>query len=315
MLLEYLKQPQLVADVLGMEELKTIQRNKNPVQIMMGQTYDRAGQPFDMMKYSLFMMNFQDILAERGVESNAGMLLADHFLTDINKDMTDDEACIYGIRRWNFLDRINFAYKGKIHMEFSSALRETPEYQQTLNKLKQEMETNPRFASLVSMAVPEDRRNNKDSINYPLEELASIAAWDTDIKVGPPYEAMYDKPARRFGPAAGLKKYAAIHLTEIQPLGDTEEEIPFGLLPYKLSSKGMQERRICLDPFDGDKARYLIRSSKNRKAVEHVLVTADLARQRVENDIRPFSTDGMSDKKLKNMALSYLNLYVANFFA
>lgn len=318
MLREYLKQPCLVESLLGMQEIENIVRQKNPVQIMMGQTYDKSGQPFDLLKYSLFMFNLEDLLAREGVEAHPGVLIADHFVTDIEKELTENEAVIYGIRRWNFLDRVSLVYTGNInrmHIDFSSLLRDSAEYQETLGRLKERREKDPEFAALVMKAVPLDKRGNKDSLDYPLEELASIAAWDTGIKVGPPYEVMYDRPARRFGPAVGLKKYAAVQLKAVQPLGDTDEEIPFGLLPYKLSSKKMEQRRICMQPFDGDKAMHLIRSSMNRKAVEHVVVTADLARQRLEKDIRPFSTDGVSDEKLRDMAISYLNLYIANFFA
>ena len=61
----------------------------------MGQTFDE-GQPIDLLKYSLFIMGLQDALSLEGVDSDAIILLADHFLTDFNREMSVEEAARIG---------------------------------------------------------------------------------------------------------------------------------------------------------------------------------------------------------------------------
>ena len=70
MLKEYLSQEKLVQSVLTVEELESLARNRDSLNLMMGLTFDK-GQPLDMLKYSLFIMSLSDIIAKEGATVNS----------------------------------------------------------------------------------------------------------------------------------------------------------------------------------------------------------------------------------------------------
>src|SRR3989338_7867294 len=221
MIREYLSQRGLIEKVLTTEDILLLASTKNRVSIVMGQTFD-SGQPVDTIKYALFIMNLQDMLEERGSEVVSKWIIADHFMTQINRDKDSNEAEREANARIEYLKKLNEVYGGKISFVTSSLLSQTQEYGKNLAILKREVKINSKFREKVSQAVPEDRRDNPDAFNYPLEELATIQTLEADIKVGPKYEIFYDVPARDFSPIVGFKRYSAVHLTNVFPLGDPE---------------------------------------------------------------------------------------------
>ena len=225
MLKEYLSQEKLVQSVLTVEELESLARNRDSLNLMMGLTFDK-GQPLDMLKYSLFIMSLSDIIAKEGATVNSNWLIADHFIVDINKDASALEARKQVDKRIGFLQKLNEVYAGNIGFVLSSKLSKRDEYQNNLDRLLEEAKINPEFKRLVLNAVPKERRDNPNALIYPFAELATIQTMDTDIKVGPPYEGFYDGPAREFSPIVGFKKYVAIHLTRGFPFGNPD--IPEG---------------------------------------------------------------------------------------
>jgi len=322
MIREYISRKGLIEKVLTTEEILLLISKKNKVNIVMGQTFD-SGQPVDMIKYALFIMNLHDMLEKEGSEVTSNWVIADHFMTQINQDKSRNEAKNEANARIEYLKKLNESYGGRISFVMSSSLTQTQEYQDNLSKLKEEMIINLKFREKVSQAVPEDRRNNPSALNYPLEELATIQTLKTDIKVGPKYEIFYDDPAREFSGMVGFKKYSAVYLTNVFPLGNPEipEELKreievFGVLPYKKNSKGLRDFRI--DPVNDDieKVKHLIESTKDERALSNLLVITELARQRLRGrfDINIFSK-GVSyfvlDLK-KELAFSSYQKYIHN---
>lgn len=301
MIREYLTQKALVQNVATIDELEQLVDARKPINMMMGQTFD-AGQPVDMMKYALFMMNLSDALHDASVDVTSNWLIADHFIVDINQDQAVAEAKKQVKNRIGYLQRLNEVYGGNIGFVLSSDLSGREDYKRNLDVLFKEADRNPQFRELVLRAVPEDRRNNPNALRYPFEELATIKTMDTDVKVGPPYEAFYDGPAREFAPVVGFNRYIAIQLTRAFPLGKPEilavasqELEQFGVLPYKKGSKSLGDYRI--DPINDDleKVQELIRSTRDIRALIDVLVITEQAKQRLEGNkgVSLFARDGM----------------------
>lgn len=322
MLKNYLAQDGLVRRVLTLDELETRIEDGRPVEMMMGQSYD-DGQPIDLLKYSLFMMNLKDLLKPSGVDVNINMLLADHFMTDFNKEMSREEAINLGGLRRDFLERVNVAYSGDIRLLFSSVLSQSERYQQTLDQLRRAGVEDPVFKETLLQSVPEKYRENPDALNYPFEEVACIASLDTDIKIGPSYELFYDGPARDAAPMVGFNRYIAVHLTNSQLLGEVSEldektraQIEsFGVLPYQFRSKGLSDNRINLGDYDSETVEELIRTTGVDGLVD-LLVISELAQQRVEEKVESgfFSLgggEGMSLDSLRDLASLRFHEYIA----
>lgn len=257
---------------------------------MMGQTFD-DGQPVDMIKYALFMMNLKDIVAKNGVDVHSNWLIADHFITDINQEKSMLKAKEQVKKRIKYIQRLNEVYKGNIGVVLSSELSKRNEYKKKLSVLMQEAKNNVHFKETVLKAVPKDKRNNPCALQYPFEELATIQTMDANIKIGPAYEIFYDEPAREFSSMIGFNRYVAIHLTNGYPFGnpnisiETAKQIEsFGVLPYKITSKGLCEYRI--DPINDDleKIQTLVYSTSDKRAVIDLIVIAELAKQRLQGN-------------------------------
>lgn len=286
----YLSNKALVQSVLTIDDLRKRVEIGNPINMMMGQTFDE-GQPVDMMKYAFFMMNLSDIFSEGGIQVSARWLIADHFITDINKDEEIAKVREQVKRRVSYLQQLNKIYRGNIGVVFSSELSQSDQYKYNLKVLIEEADANKDFREKVLEAVPEDRRNNPNTFRYPLEELATIQTMNTDIKVGPPYEKYYDEPARKIAPIVGFNHYVAIHLTKGFPFGNPEIALDttitrdieaFGILPYKIGSKGLANYRIDT-VYDGtEKVTKLVTATRDVRAIINLLVVTEQARQRLE---------------------------------
>lgn len=288
MIEKYLSQEKLVQSVLTTEDLKDKVSSGRTLNIMMGQTFD-GGEPVDLLKYGLFIMNFSDILKGCGVEVNARWLIADHFITDINQELEAASALDQASRRVSFLQTLNSVYGGNIGIVRSSQLSQQDGYKHNVELLLAEADRNITFKEQALRAVPEDRRSNPNALRYPFEELATIQSMDTDIKVGPPYEIHYDEPGREIAHMVGFNRYVAIHLTRGFPFGNpiipssTIEEIEaFGILPYKKGSKGLGDYRIDPTVDSIERVGELISSTADIRAVVDLLVITDLARQRID---------------------------------
>lgn len=290
MLEEYLSQKALVQDILTVDDLRKKVSERKKLKIMMGQTFD-DGQPVDMIKYAMFMMNLGDILVQEGVEVSTNWLIADHFITDINQEGEVTQVREQVNKRISYLQRLNEVYNGDIGFVLSSELSQHDGYKKNLTILLRQSKKDSHFRDTVLKAVPEDRRNHPNALKYPFEEIATIQSMDTDIKIGPSYEVFYDKPARESAPIVGFNRYVAIYLTKGFPFGNPEisEETTnqiekFGILPYKKGSKGLGEYRI--DPVNDDLGRIksLVHSTRDVRAVIDLLVIAEQARQRLEGN-------------------------------
>ncbi len=291
MLEDYVSQKGLVERVLTVEELSKLPSSGKPVNIMMGQTFD-AGQPVDMMKYALFMMGLKDLLTQAGATVNVNWLIADHFLVNLNRTVEAEQARKQAEARKDYLARLNQVYGGDIDFVLSSELSQGDTYQACLRRVKEERDRNPRFRELVLRAIPEDNRADPSALDYPLEELATIQAMDTHVKVGPTYEVHYDEPAREFAPEVRFNKYVAIHLTNAWLFGNPimndklrAQIEAFGILPYKKDSKGLGAYRI--DPLNDDLSRVegLIQTTVDPRTLRDLLIISHLADQRLSKQI------------------------------
>jgi len=288
MIEEYLSQKALVQNVSTVDELGDLVNRKDSINIMMGQTFD-AGQPVDMMKYALVIMHLTDLLKSIAISVNSNWLIADHFIADINQDQAATEVKHQADQRIEYLKKLNEVYGGEINFIRSSELSKTKEYVANLELLFEEAERNPKFKELVLNSIPQDRRDNPNSLRYPFEELATIQTMNTDIKIGPPYEILYDAPAREFAAEVGFTKYISIQLTKSFPFGNPEispklmsEIETFGLLPYKINSKGLGDYRIDMINGDPNKTATLILNTRDTRALIDLVVISEQARLRFE---------------------------------
>ncbi len=321
MIQEYFSQKSLVERVLSMDEMIKLSQKSGEINIIMGQTFD-SGQPVDMMKYGLFIMGLEDLLSKKNSKVNSMWLIADHFMTNINEDKEIEEARKQVVNRENYLGKLNKVYKGRIKIILSSNLSQTPDYKENLKRLKEEAGKNLSFRRKVLESVPEDRKTNKKSINYPLEELAAIQSLKTSIKIGPKYEFFYDRPARDFASDIGFEKYIAVHLTNCFPFGnpkisnELKKEIEkFGILPYKKNSKGLGEYRI--DPINDslEKIEDLIKSTRDPRAIKDLIVITELAKKRLEQkDLFFTSEKEINLRKMKDKAIYQYKKYIEEPF-
>lgn len=314
----------IVDNISTITELKE-QASAGVVNIMMGQTFD-DGQPVDLVKYAVFMMGVTDILRSGGVKANANWLIADHFITDINGDEEVEKVREQVRKRVEYLGRINDVYGGNIGIVLSSELSKMDSYQQNLTVLSEEGARNEIFREKALEAVPKDRRDNPNAYKYPLEEIATIQSMDTNIKIGPVYERSYDGPAREIAPSVGFNRYVAIQLTRGFLFGepvvspDIEAEIEeFGILPYKINSKGMSSYR--LDPINDDleRTRDLILSTRDMRAIFDLLAIVDIAKGRLEGSSAPYADqvslgENLGDDRIKALALDGYLRFVYNHF-
>lgn len=286
MLKEYLSQKGLVAKLYySADEVLELVKNRDKITILMGQTFD-GGEPIELLKYSLFIMNLQDILEKSGKEVDSKILLADHFIVDINKVTTEDAARVTGNERRGFLQRVNEIYKGNINFLFSSELRKSDEYQETVDRLHKLKDENITFKRELEHCIPEDRRGELSSIHYPIEEIATIFHLNTDLRIGHINELWYDIAAKFILEDARKKNYSGIYLTNSYPYGNYgPENLLDGVLPYKISSKGLGRYRINLNALTLDGANKLIENTIDNRSLLDLLVICELAEQRLTENI------------------------------
>jgi len=311
---EYLTQKGLIEKVLTVEEIIGMSKKSNNINIEMGQTFDE-GQPLEMVKYALFIMNLQDLISQQGAKASSHWIVADHFMTSINKDKEIKEAEKQAKDRVAFLNLLNKTYNGNIESVYSSKLSKLSEYQKNLEILKTNYEENRIFRSRVTGSVPKDRRNNPEAVNYTLEELATIQTMMPDIKVGPKYEINYDLPARELAQLIGFKKFSAVHLTNSYPFGnpdipkDVKKEIEeFGILSYKKNSKGLGNYRI--DPINDNKEKIekLITTTIDRRALIGLIQTCKLISMKSGEE---FNYKVPNDLKgLKKLSINLYDKYI-----
>ncbi|MEK6830409.1 MAG: hypothetical protein AABX77_00060 [Nanoarchaeota archaeon] len=313
---EYLTQKTLIEKVLTIDEITAMSKKNKNISIEMGQTFDE-GQPLEMIKYALFIMNLQDLISQQGASVSSHWIIADHFMTSINKDKEIEQAKKQAKDRVDFLELLNKTYNGNIGSIYSSDLSKLPEYQENLSILKIKIKEDEIFRSRVSKSVPEDRRNNPEAINYSLEELAVIQTMKTDIKIGPKSEIMYDEPARKFAPLTSFKKFSAIHLTNSYLFGDpkipdnVKKEIEeFGILPYKKNSKGLGEYRI--DPVNDslDRITNLINNTEDRRTLIGLAQTCKLISMKLGEDFNYKIPNDL--KSLKKLSINLYDKYIKN---
>src|SRR3989338_6395118 len=112
----YLSQKALVSNVSTLDELgqhlTAAREQRRTLNLMMGQTFDN-GQPVDMMKYALSIMNLSDVMQNAGVAVKSNWLIADHFVVNINNDERENEAGEQAKQRIAYLQRLNEVYRSE----------------------------------------------------------------------------------------------------------------------------------------------------------------------------------------------------------
>ena len=308
MLKEYLSQRGLVMKLYySLDEVLDLAKNREMLTILMGQTFD-AGQPIELLKYALFMMNLQDILERSGKEVHSQILLADYFMVDINKEITQEVAQATGNQRRKFLEKVNEIYKGRIRFIYSSDLRGSDTYSDVVDQLLKLKDNSSVFKRQLEHCIPEDRKGESSAIHYPIEEIATIFNLNTDLRVGHINEIWYDIAAKFILEDLNKKNYAGIYLTNSYPYGDYGKiDLPDGILPYKISSKGLARYRINLSGLTADLAKKLIDMTTDKRSLLDLLVICELAEQRLENEIKPsFYSQSSYEQAMKEMNIKHL---------
>jgi hypothetical protein len=170
------------------------------------------------------MMDLHERLVEEGCETYCTWVVEDHQVGLIGDDSERDVAGKQVLDGMNFLKRLNEVYGGCIAQVSSLNLRNGVDYISTFGKLK----------------------GAKKVIEGGLEELATFAVMDTDIRIGSEKEALScieTLPPR----AANLKPYSTIYLTrsgspnfKIDPVNDSLETV-------KEFIDGTEDKRDLLD--------------------------------------------------------------------
>lgn len=307
------------SDVVEGHHLEAASTGETPVNIMMGQTFD-DGQPLDMVKYSLLMAGVNDVLEQGDVEAQAKWLMADHFISEINQDQDQEVVRQQLEARTSYLARLNDIFGIDIGFVSSAELSQTPAYRQNLDKLTGEAESNPDFMQAVLLAVPEDRRDDPSSVQYPLEELATIESMGTDIKVGPVYERKYDVPSRNIAAKIGFNVFSSIYGTRGYLFGGPnlpptlEQSIEeFGILPYKIDSKGQRESRI--DPVNSEAGEIeeLVSTTVDTRAIKDLLAVASMAKERLEGS--PLEEIEVTEENIQEAKKIVFNAYLCYIYS
>lgn len=240
--------------------------------VMTGMTYDDQGEPFDYIKQVMTAFDIAKTLEDQGVDAEVELLVADHFVSgnfiefDQEPEMPPEKVEHYGNKRASYLEAIANIYSNDIpvSVEKTSELRDD-NFEETVRALGDRVEKDENFAELLMGAVPDEAERpdatDRENTAYTREEIATIMATDTDIKVGPKREKKYDLPTqlddvrqlRDFDPLTGVyvtntypvaMDEAKTHLSE----EDWNEIQKFGITPYKAESKGLnpEDYRIML---------------------------------------------------------------------
>ncbi len=294
---------------------------RDDLTLMMGQTFD-DGQPLDLLKYGLLIDGIQGVAEQSGIRSTANWLIADHFISDINKDEVVETVTAQAQDRVDYLERLNWAFGLNIGHVMSSQLAETTEYKSNVAILDEESETNPAFRDALFLAVPEDRRDDPLSIRYPIEEIATIASLGTDIKVGPVYERKYDDPTRNIASKIGFKVFSSVYATKGFLFGspavsdDVAASIEaFGILPYKIDSKGQRSHRI--DPINDqpDEVEKLIFDTNDPRAITDLLAIAVLASKKLQTEQSNVVDAAISITDIKQLKKLAYNAYLCYIYS
>lgn len=255
--------------------------DRDEATVMTGLTYDEHGEPFDYMKQVLTTFDIAETLEGRGVDAEVELLVADNFVSgnfvevDQEPEMPMDQVEKYGDKRAAYLEAIADVYSGDypVTVERTSELKDD-DFRDTVRALGDRVEEDENFAELLLGAVPDEAERpdatDRENTAYTREEIATIMATDTDIKVGPKREKKYDLPTQLddvrqltdFDPLTG------VYVTNSYPVAmdGAKEQLDeddwgavqeFGVTPYKAGSKDLdpEDHRILLTDDRGEIAR------------------------------------------------------------
>lgn len=242
--------------------------DRDEATIMTGMTFDEYGEPFDYAKQVMTAFDIADTLEGRGVDAEVELLVADNFV-EMNQGedgLTSEEVTEYADKRATYLEALSDVYAGDypVNVEMTSDLKDE-EFRADVEALGDRVEEDENFAELLMGAVPDDAvdpdASARDNTRYTREELVTIMATDTDIKVGPKREKKYDLPAqlddvrqlRDVDPLTGVYVNNSYPVAMEDAQGQLDEDDwaevqEFGVTPYKAGSKGLdpEQHRILL---------------------------------------------------------------------
>ncbi|MFB6143964.1 MAG: hypothetical protein ABEJ98_01510 [Candidatus Nanohaloarchaea archaeon] len=251
--------------------------DRDEATVMTGMTFDEYGEPFDYMKQVLTSFDIAETLEGRGVDSEVKLLVADNFV-EMNQGedgLSTEEVGQYADQRAAYLEAIADVYSGDypVSVEMTSELKDD-EFRQDVEALGERVEEDENFAELLLGAVPDEAvdpdATDRENTAYTREEIVTIMATDTDIKVGPKREKKYDLPAqlddvrqlRDVDPLTGVyvTNSYPVDMESAQDQLDEEDwhaVQEFGVTPYKAGSKGLdpEDHRVLLTDDREDIAR------------------------------------------------------------
>lgn len=232
--------------------------------ILTGMTFDPeyAVEPVDYFKQVFGSFQIAEELSSRGYDPEVNLLVADNFvkMNQGEKGLSDGEVDKYAEIRYDTLEALAelFSEDYEVNLEFTSDIRDE-EHMRIVEELGEEVEKNEEFAEMFLEPVPEDKIEEEDKqtlTRYTREQLATMMNPETDIKVGPKREKLYDTlthsdVVRKIG---DIENYTiGAYVSNTLPTNLSEDELdPLrekgGLTPYKAGSKGLnpEENRILL---------------------------------------------------------------------
>lgn len=242
--------------------------DRDEATVMTGMTFDEYGEPFDYMKQVLTSFDIAETLEGRGVDADVKLLVADNFV-EMNQGedgLSDEEVGRYADQRAAYLEAVADVYSGDypVDVQMTSELKDE-EFRHDVEALGERVEQDQNFAELLMGAVPDEavdpEATPRENTGYTREEIVTIMATDTDIKVGPKREKKYDLPTQLddVRQLRDVEPLTGVYVTNTYPVAmeeaqeqldesDWHEVQEFGVTPYKAGSKGLdpQQHRILL---------------------------------------------------------------------
>ncbi len=274
----------------------------HPIKLFYGETYDEKGNTIDSMKYYFFVDELADALRGEGFSVDPAILIADTAACrNVGGDL-ESQYLMLGTDRTRFVEQVNLIYGTSLRIIRMSDYIDSHEFVQKREEIMQRCKADPELMAGVEKTVPESKLDieRKKGFFYSFDEITTII--DSDVKVGPPREDLYDNIARQIAQERGTKSVQSLFLTPTFPLGmnwayffSTEGIEDHGITAYKAGSKRLHRQRVIVGRSNPDYIRQLLTDSfisTNQTLPNPALdigIITEMARRRLEQDHSPIT--------------------------
>lgn len=311
------------------KRLEKARKEKRPIRLIYGETFDEGGNPVDILKYYFYISAFSSAIElDYGIKAEATLLIADHSVYET--DAKRAKKLVSAAKsRYDFAEKVKRTFNCNFDVKRMSALFGTKAFKAEFEKINRMSKSNKSVMKLIEKTVPADRleEEKKRGFRYSIEEIATIKGFD--FKIGPPREELYDKAANFVFKKMKELELLPIYLTPVYPLGTTFIHVAksntvrhYGLVPYRANSQGMAGNRIVVGKTPLERAKTLIEKTKIPKAkgkanpVMDIAIIGEMAKQHTMGEIAKvdvydrFYKRKMSERQLKDLAFGDLYSYI-----